>query len=241
MKINCFSITFWFNIFKGHQEILETLQNFFKDEYDKYDVFNITNNLLAPVITAINDKKMTSVSMSQLNLQYNMDKVTWQDFPKFKEKVLSLFETLEEYGLTILHIAIYINAEVVEDDALNKMTKHTLTKSLIKDDLIDVSLKLGKKEEDLFYKIVNILNKKQLKLPERYDEQGNLIPLPVVSWYGAIASQDLLEIAYEINDKYSFDFTKNYHTTEFYLNKMLYIIENNFLKDVNNLLDNGKF
>lgn len=241
MKINCFSITFWFNVFKNHQQILENLQNFFKDEYEKYDIFNMTNNLLAPVITALNDKKMTSVSMSQLNLQYNMDKVTWQDFPKFKEKVLSLFEVLEEYGLTILHTAIYINGEVLEDDALNKVTKHTLTKSLINDDLIDVSLKLGKKEEDLFYKVVNILNKKQLKLPEKYDEQGNLIPLPIVSWYGAIASQDLLEIAYEINDKYSFDFTKNYHTTEFYLNKMLYLMENNFLSDITNLLDKGKF
>lgn len=241
MKINCFSITFWFNVFKNHQQILENIQNFFKDEYDKYDVFNMTNNLLAPVITAINDKKMTSVSMSQLNLQYNMDKVTWQDFSKFKEKVLSLFETLEEYGLTILHTAIYINGEALEDDALNKVTKHTLTKSLINDDLIDVSLKLGKKEEDLFYKVVNILNKKQLKLPEKYDQQGNLIPLPIVSWYGAIASQDLLEIAYEINDKYSFDFTKNYHTTEFYLNKMLYLMENNFLSDITNLLDKGKF
>ena len=241
MKINCFSITFWFNVFKNHQQILENLQNFFKDEYEKYDIFNMTNNLLAPVITALNDKKMTSVSMSQLNLQYNMDKVTWQDFPKFKEKVLNLFEVLEEYGLTILHTAIYINGEVLEDDALNKVTKHTLTKSLINDDLIDVSLKLGKKEEDLFYKVVNILNKKQLKLPEKYDEQGNLIPLPIVSWYGAIASQDLLEIAYEINDKYSFDFTKNYHTTEFYLNKMLYLMENNFLSDITNLLDKGKF
>ena len=241
MKINCFSITFWFNIFKDHQEILETLQNFFKDEYDKYDVFNITNNLLAPVITAINDEKMTNMCMSQLNLQYNMDKVTWKDFPKFKAKVLSLFETLEEYGLIILHTAIFINGELLEENALKRITKSTLNKSLVNEDLIDVSLKLGKKVEDLFYKVINILNKKQLKLPEKYDEQGNLIPLPVVSWYDAMASQDLLDISYEINDKYSFDFTKNYHTTEFYLNKMLYIMENNFLSDINNLLDKGKF
>ena len=200
MKINCFSITFWFNIFKNHQEILESL-----------------------------------------NLKYNMDKVTWKDFPKFKEKVLSLFEVLEECGLIILHTAIFINGELVEDDALNKITKHTLNKSLISEDLIDVSLKFGKKEEDLFYKVINILNKKQLKLAEKYDEQGNLIPLPVVSWYDAMTSQDLLDISYELNDKYSFDFTKNYHTTEFHLNKMLYIMENNFLNDVNNILDKGKF
>ena len=118
MKINCFSITFWFNVFKNHQDLLGTFQDFFQDEYDKYDVFNITDNLLAPVITAINDKKMTNICMSQLNLQYNMDKVTWEDFPKFKEKVLNMFESLEEYGLTILHTAIFINGELVEEDAL---------------------------------------------------------------------------------------------------------------------------
>ena len=159
MKINCFSITFWFNIFKNHQEILEIFQNFFKSEYDKYDFFNITDNLLAPVITAVNDKKMTNICMSQLNLQYNMDKVTWEDFPKFKEKVLNLFENLEEYGLIILHTAIFINGELIENDALNKITKHILNKSLISEDLIDVSLKFGKKEEDLFYKVINVLNK----------------------------------------------------------------------------------
>ncbi len=241
MNINCFSITFWFNTFKNHQELLESLQNFFKEEYDKYDIFNITDNLLAPIITAINDKKMTSMCMSQLNLQYNMDKVAWEDFSKFKEKVLSLFEILEEYGLTILHTAIFINGELIESGALNRISKHTLNKNLISEDLIDISLKLGKKEEDLFYKVINILNKKQLKFAEKYDEQGNLTPFPIVSWYDALSNQDLLDISYEINDKYSFDFTKNYHTTEFYLNKMLYIMENNFLKDVNNLLDKGKF
>ena len=124
MKVNCFSITFWFNIFKNHQEILEIFQNFFKSEYDKYDVFNVTDNLLAPVITAINNKTMTNICMSQLNLQYNMDKVTWKEFPKFKEKVLNLFEILEEQGLIILHTAIFINGELVETNALNKLMYH---------------------------------------------------------------------------------------------------------------------
>ena len=49
------------------------------------------------------------------------------------------------------------------------------------------------------------------------------------------------DISYEINDKYSFDFTKNYHTTEFFLNKMLYLLENNYESDVKNLLEKGNF
>ena len=44
----------------------------------------------------------------------------------------------------------------------------------------------------------------------------------------------------EINDKYSFDFTKNYHTTDFYLNKMLYILINDFQDEINDFID-GKF
>ena len=32
-----------------------------------------------------------------------------------------------------------------------------------------------------------------------------------------LVENEIIDISYEINDKYSFDFTKNYHTTEFYL------------------------
>lgn len=241
MKINCFSVTFWFNIVDNHSEILKIFQNNLSDEYTNFNLRNIDNNLLASVITAINNEKMTNITMSQINLQYNMDNVKKTDFSKFKKRALELFEMLESANIEVCHTDLFINSEIIDNCALEKITNNTINSSIISDDLVDVNIKFGKKEEDLFYKIITLLNKKQIKLPKKVDELGRLIPIPLISWNGAFVENEIIDISYELNDKYSFDFTKNYHTTEFYLNKMLYILENNYEDDINNLIENGKF
>ena len=241
MKINCFSITFWFNIFENHKEVLTLFQEKFNNEFSEFNIRTVDNNLLAPIITAINNEKKTNISMSQINLQYNMDKITIKDFEKFKNRALEIFEILSLANITVSHTALFINGEIVNENALEQIITNTLNNNLISEDLVDTTLKLGKKEEDLFYKIVTILNKKQIKLPKKVDELGRLIPIPLISWNGAFVENEIIDISYEINDKYSFDFTKNYHTTEFFLNKMLYLLENNYESDVKNLLEKGNF
>ena len=67
------------------------------------------------------------------------------------------------------------------------------------------------------------------------------MPIPLISWNGAFVENEIIDISYEINDKYSFDFTKNYHTTEFFLNKMLYLLESNYENDIKSLLEEGIF
>ena len=241
MKINCFSITFWFNIFDNHKEILSLFQEKFKNEYDNFNIKTLDNNLLSPVITAFNNEKMTNISMSQINLQYNMDKVTMENFGDFKSRCLEIFEILTTTNVEIAHTAIFVNGEIVSENALELITAKTINNQIIDENLIDTTLKFGKKEEDLFYKIITILNKKQIKLPKKVDEYGRLIPIPLISWNGAFVENEIIDVSYEINDKYSFDFTKNYHTTEFFLNKMLYLLETNFESDIESLLENGKF
>ena len=242
MKINCFSITFWFNIFDDHLKILDRFKENVNDEYKNFNINNNShNNLLMPVITAVNNTKKTNFSMSHINFQYNMDNVTFDDFKEFKDKSLKFFEILKENKIEILHTAIFINSEMISEKALEKITTSTLKNTLKSNDLVDATLKLGKKEEDLFYKILTILNKKQIKLPRKVDELGRAIPIPLISWNGAYVENEIVEVSYEMNDKYSFDFTKNYHTTEFFLNKMLYLIENNYKSDIDNLLDDGEF
>lgn len=241
MKINCFSIVFWFNIIDNHNDILNDLQENFKEEYETFNVKNKDDNLIHPIIMAFNNEKMTNLSMSQINLQYTMDKVSMTDFNYFKNRALELFEILSNENILVLHSEILINGEVTCENVIEKMTKNTLNPSVVNEDFVDTTLKFGKKEEDLFYKIITILNKKQIKLPKKVDEFGRLIPIPLISWHGAFVENEIIDISYEINDKYSFDFTKDYHTTEFYLNKMLYILENNFASDIDNLLDKGIF
>lgn len=241
MKINCFSITFWFNIFDNHADILGTFQEKLGDEYNNFNVKSVDNNLLVPIITAFNNEKKTNLSISQINLQYNMDNVLMDDFEKFKNRVLKLFDILTSCNIKVLHTAVFINSEIIDERALEKITNKTLNSNIMSEDLVDATLKFGKKEEDLFYKIITLLNKKQIKLPKKIDELGRVVPIPLISWNGALVENELIDISYEINDKYSFDFTKNYNTTEFFLNKMLYVLETNYENDINNLLEKGEF
>lgn len=221
--------------------LLEDFKKNFKDEYNDFNIKTSVSSYFEPIITAFNNNSLTNLSMSQINLQYNMDKVTINDFEKFKMHALNIFELLTSYGIEILHTAIMINAETFDDQALDRITSKTINKSLVDEDLVDVTLKFGKKHEDLFYKIVTLVNKKQIKIPPKKDELGRLIPIPLISWNGILVENEVIDVIYEINDKYSFDFTKNYHTTEFYLNKMLYILQHNFENDINNILEQGDF
>ena len=170
-----------------------------------------------------------------------MDNVTMNDFDEFQEKVLSLFDVLKNNGLEILHTSLFINSEIIEEDAISKLVDKTISKTLCNDDIVDVSLKLGKKYEDLFYKIITLYNKKQMKLPKKTDDKGRLIPIPLISWHGAFVENEIIDVSYEINDKYSYDYTANYQTTEFYLNKMLYLLKTSFEDDINGIITSGTF
>lgn len=239
MKINCFSVTFWFNIVDNSNAILNLLQEKFNDEYPTFNINKPSQNLLMSIISSINNEKMTNINMSQINLQYTMDKVNKTDFEYFKNRVLELFECLDDSDVEVCHTSLFINGEIINDNALEKITESILNKNILNEDLVDATLKFGKKEEDLFYKVITLVNKKQIQLPKKVDEKGRLIPVPLISWNGAFVENELIDVSYELNDKYSYDFTRNYHTTEFFLNKMLYNFENNFETDIENLIENG--
>lgn len=239
MKINCFSVTFWFNIINEPNEILKELQSSLT-EFNKYELFNKTDNLLTPIVRSVNNEQKTNIIVTQINLQYNMDNVSLKDSNLFKEKVTNIYNLLNKINIEILHTSIFINGEIIKENALDCLTKNTINPSL-NNDLVDVSLKLGKCHEELFYKIVTIFNKKQIKLPKTVDKFGNLVPIPLISWHGALVENELIDVSYEINDKYLYDSTSNYSTTEFYLNKMLYILFSDLESDIDNIIEKGKF
>jgi len=241
MKINCFSITFWFNIFDKHKDLLDVLQKELASEYQKFNIFNYTDNLIAPIITGVDNENMTNISISHINLQYNMDKVTLNELNNFKEKALKLYEILTSNGIEVAHTSVFVNGEIIDENALEKITQNTISSKLCSEDLVDMTLKLGKKQEDLFYKIITLLNKKQMKLPKKVDQNGRIIPIPLISWNGALVENEIIDISYEINDKYLYDFTKNYHTTEFYLNKMLYVLSTDLEIDIESIIEQGEF
>jgi hypothetical protein len=239
MKINCFSVTFWFNILDNSSELLEALQSEVR-EYQKYEVYNITNNLLSPIISGVNNDLKTNIVLSQINLQYNMNNVSLDDVNMIKEKVLTLFNMLQNNNIKILHTALFINSEMIQDNSLDKIDK-LLNKKLKSSELLDVSVKLSKCYEEIFYKIITIFNKKQIKLPRVLDDNGREVPIPLISFNGSFVENELIDISYEINDKYLFDSTKNYSTSDSYLNKMLYVLFDDYESDIDKLLEKGEF
>ncbi len=237
MKTNYLSATFWFNIFEDHSKFIELIQTQLPNEFEEYKIISEKPiNFHQPLLTFMNKKERTNILFSQISLQYNMDIA---NISKFQETVLKLYEILSENGITILHTAIFASNEMICENALDKITTKLLNSKSISPDLVDVNFKFGKKYEDIFYKIISILNEKKIELPSK-DNLGNNIPLPLISWNDATLKEEIIEIAYEINDKLSFDTEKNYHTTESYLNKMLYIFKNDLQDDINNLLNKGE-
>lgn len=239
MKVNCLSITFWFNIIDNENEVLKSLQEEF-DDYNKYELFNKTDNLMQPIITGVNNQEKTNLVVSQINLQYNMDNTSLKDEKKFKEKALKLYNILIKNNVKVLHTALFVNSEITIDNPLKSLEK-IINSSFNTSELVDISIKLSKCHEELFYKIVSLFNKKQVKMPKEVDDKGRFIPLPLISFNGSFVENEMIDISYEINDKYLYDFTKNYSTTEFYLNKMLYLLFSDIESDINNILEKGKF
>ena len=208
MKINCFSVTFWFNIYLDHDEILKDFNSELKEEYPNFTISNTdNNNLLTPLIMASNSEKKSNLTISRINLQYTLEDTNFTSFKHFKDITLKLLEILETNNITVLHSSLFISGEKEIDKALEVITKSTL----------------------------------QIKFPKKIDELGRVVPIPLIPWQEALEEQDILEVIYEINDKCSFDYEKNYHTTEFYLNKMLYILENDYESDIDSLIEKGEF
>lgn len=239
MKNNYLTVIFWFNIFDKHTLFLDNLRLLFKEEFNNYTINNFSGNILTPVLNANNPETKTSFSMSQINFQYVSENV--KNIGEIKEKMLELFETFKKNDIKILHTSIILNGEI--DDSLTKVdfAKTMLNKNYDPDNLVDFTIRIGNKYEDLFYKIINVSNRTQLKIPQKRDDAGHVIPIPLVSWKNAILGKETLEINYEINDKYLFDNQKDYLTTEFYLNKMFFVLENDYHDDVDNLINSGKF
>ena len=239
MKPNFLSVTFWFNIFDGHAEFLNILSDNLKDEFTEFKIVDKeVNNPFRPIITAVNPQTKSDLTFSKINLQYNMEKI---NMDSFLTNVQKIFDLLNAHNIKVLHSAIYANYEIHDKEALKKIVQNTLNKKIISDDLIDVNLKFGKKQEESFYKIISLINKKQIELPRLLDELNREVPIPLISWNKAIMKDEIIEIAYEINDKLIFDTSNSYFTDESYLNKMLYIFKNDMEDDIDNLINKGEF
>lgn len=236
MKIVHFGVTFWFNIYDEYSTLLETLKEKLKDEYSSFSYNNIDeHNLLSPVITAINNDKKTNMHVTRISAQYNMDNVDMNDFEEFQERAINIFNILNDENANVLYCSVVINAEKECEEPLDIINNNVLKEELINDNLTETDIKLANIIDDQFYKVIRLTNNKQIKIARKMDKKNREVPVPLISLNGAYIERECIVIDYEINDRYLYDFTNDYHTTDFYLNKMLYLAKENFESDIDSL------
>ena len=91
MNILHFGVTFWFNIYDDYKNLLENLSQELKDEFTSFNYSAEQNqNLLAPVISTINNEKRTNMHVTRISAQYNMDNVNLENYEEFKDKALKI-------------------------------------------------------------------------------------------------------------------------------------------------------
>ncbi len=238
MRLNYLSVTFWFNYFDDHSKFIEIINKYLENEFEEHKLLENTDNYFQPILTFANNKTKSNILFSKINLQYNMD---LPDLAKFQKNVLAIYEALTENGIEILHTALFTEGEMQCRNALTHVTQNIVNSKILSSDLVDANFKFGKKYDDIFYKIISLMNKSKIDIPRNLDVNNNITPMPLVSWKDVNIKEEIIEFFYEINDKLSFDSTFNYHTIESYLNKMLYILKNDMQNDIKNLIDKGEF
>ena len=237
MVTNYFTVIFWYDFFDNYMDYFEDLKKLFKNEYDN---INILNNEIAdetqPVISAYNNDLKTNFSFSKIFLQYSQDNHKFSDFKQFYNKCLEIFNYLEACNIKVKHTSIIVSLDKQLDLSNEQYLSNMLNNDFIDSNIVDFSFKFGKKVDDQFYKIIKLFNKKKISIPYITDEKSRKMPIPLISWKEMEIGEEFYEFNYELNDKYLFDNEKDYNTTEFYLNKMLYIIENNLEDDLKKIV-----
>lgn len=238
MNILHFGVTFWFNIYDDYSNLLEKLRQELQDEFSSFNYRSEeSNNLLEPVITAINNEKKTNMHVTRISSQYNMDSVEFATFQEFQNKTLKLFNILNDFNVNVLYSSIVINAEKETNESLEIINNKLLNKDVVDENMAEIDIKLASIVDDQLYKIIRLINNKQIKLSKKIDSKNREVPIPLISLNESFLEKECILIDYELNDRYLYDFTKNYNTTEFYLNKMLYLAKENFMNDLENLIN----
>lgn len=237
MNILHFGVTFWFNIYDDYGNLLENLRQDLKEEFASFNYSTEqNNNLLTPVISAINNETRTNMHVTRISAQYNMDNVNFENYGEFQDKALKIFNILNSNNANILYSSIIINAEKETNEALNIINNNLINKKVLTENFIETDIKLASIIDEQLYKVIRLTNNKQIKLSKKVDSQNREVPIPLISLNGSFVEKECILIDYELNDRYLYDFTKDYETTEFHLNKMLYLGKENFESDIENLI-----
>ena len=99
-----------------------------------------------------------------------------------------------------------------------------------------MNLKFTSLVDEQYTETIQIINNKKVELTKIVDEKDREIPFNLLSLGDLNIVDEGFLFEYELTDRYLYDTNKNYNTTEFHVNKILYTIKDNFENEVERYL-----
>ncbi len=229
-------IYFWFDICDEEQDLFKSLnekfnhvfKSFYYDELDEKDIFS-------PVISGYNKENKSSMSVSRICCQYHLEDLTEESIDTFRNNSLELFNILEDNSIKVLYVSANISAIRKHDLPLEELKK--IFKSDIDfKNLLEMNLKFTSLVDEQYTETIQIINNKKVELTKIVDEKDREIPFNLLSLGDLNIVDEGFLFEYELTDRYLYDTNKNYNTTEFHVNKILYTIKDNFENEVERYL-----
>ena len=225
-------VYFWFDICDEGESLLNSLNDKFNhvfktfhyEETDEQDIFS-------PVISGYDKEKKSSMSVSRICCQYHLEDLTDKSIDTFRNNSLELFNILEDNNIKILYTSANMSAIRKHDLPLEELKK--IFKSDIDfKDLLEMNLKFTSLVDEQYTETIQIINNKKVELTKIVDSKDREIPFNLLSLGDLSIVDEGFLFEYELSDRYLFDTTRNYNTTEFHVNKILYTIKDNFESEV---------
>lgn len=228
-------VYFWFDICDNELKVLESLKEKFIKVFSEYDYEEIEyNEIYIPSITAYNESTKSSMSFSKICCQYHQEGI--DNIDEFRNNALELYNILSDNNIKVLYTSSTLSSVKKEDLPLNKF-KEVFNSKIDLNDLLEVNLKVTSIIDNQYTSTINIINNKQVGLTKMVDSKDRDIPYNLLSLGSCEIINEGFIFEYELSDRYLFDTTNDYSTSYFHVNKLLFTLKDNFLKEISKYLD----
>ena len=230
-------VYFWFDICDEELKLLDSLNNKFKHVFKEFEYDETKeSDIYLPIISAYDKDTKTHMAISRICCQYHLDSINNDNISKFKDNCLELFDILIDNNINILYVSANISAILNKNNPIDELKKMFNT-NIEFNNMLEMNLKFTSLFEDQYNETLQIVNNKKVEFTKIVDSKDREIPFNLLPLGNCNVVDEVFMFEYELSDRYLFDTSKDYKTTPFHLNKILYIIKDNFDKSIDKYLN----
>lgn len=210
-----------------------------KDQFQPFNIAPIPDNAPPeiPRATAVSFKQHSVLSISAHSLQLTtmFDEQYWDVPEKCFSYTKDRIELLHRVALDFLRNSFYYSGLIMQIDFEDKgnpteyIEKNFLTSKMDKH-LFDVSIRLTATKDDIYYINTEIYNKREyIGVPQ--------LGMPIIPLSSFSESSHLIGVTVDVNDRYGFNFNKNYSSNYEKILKIISISELMITKKIQNFIN----